>query len=198
MCTCLHVCLYVSAHSAVSHRHLTAKVQHSHTHATPLRCLFSPVHRPVPLGRLYACCKIRFGSKIMTRGLHVHSILMQDAYWECVFVCSEQRDRSATLCWSLLEVKGTSYRPIELLTSGLIRQTPAEGNGGALCILVNSNACWRELMKGRGLPTGEAGERTLWQLKNYHFINSMHYLYLTHLLSWHIHLQWPWAISLGY
>lgn len=78
-------------------------------------------------------------------------------------MCSEQRCTTQQR-YTLLElVGGKSHvcRPIELLTSGLIRQTPAEGNGGALCTLVNGNACWSELMKGRGLPTGEARERTV-------------------------------------
>ena len=46
----------------------------------------------------------------------------------CLFVCTLWEMRSATLCWRLFEAKGTSHRSIELLTTTLIWQTPAEGN----------------------------------------------------------------------
>lgn len=188
----------VSVHPTMPRRHLTAKVQHSHTRATPLWCLFSPMHPPVLLGRSYMCCKIWFGSKIMTRGPRAHSILMHDAWLkECVYVQWATQERCTLLCMSLLEVKGTSGQ-LSYFHRSSFDKTPAEGNGGAPYTFVNSNRCSRELIKGRGLPTGDARESTLWQLKNYHFINSMHYLYWAHILSWLIHLQWPWVITLGY
>lgn len=147
----------VSVHSTMPHWHLTAKVQHSHTHATPLWCLFSPMHPPVLLGRSYMCCKIRFGSKIMTRGPRVHSILMHDTWLkECVYVQWATQEHCTLLCMSLLEVKGTSGQ-LSYFHWSSFDKTPAEGNGGALYTFVNSK---------RG---GDNGERTAnWGRKREH------------------------------
>ena len=107
----MHSHLYVSKQPALSHQHLTAEVQHSHTDTMPPCCLFSAMHQPVPLGRSYACCKIRFESMIMTHGPPVHGILMQDIRLRvCACECGEKNDgeRGCTSqeCFTLLELVG--------------------------------------------------------------------------------------------
>lgn len=162
--------------------------QHRRTHA--LCSLFSPMRQPVLLGHTYMFCKIRFGSKIMTRGPDVHSILMCDAVLQDCVLCSEwHRLHSA-----LHQLVGGERHvgPIELLLSELIWQTPAEGNRGASH--TSETDAGEKWWRGQGLPTGKERTLSCRQLKNDHFIHSMHYLYWTHILSWHVH----WVITLGY
>lgn len=94
--------------------------------------------------------------------------LVFTAYW-CktpdrgrVFLCSKQR-RTQERC-TLRELVGGKRHVIQanwVTHIGAHLITPAEGNGWAQCTLVNSDACWRDLMKGRGPPAEEAGESTL-------------------------------------
>lgn len=105
-CSCVLVCahMFLCQQAYCLHQHLTAEVQHSHTGATPLCCcLFSATHWPVPLGRLYVCCKIWFESTIMTHGPPVALCLAywcKTPDWGCVFVCGENDEvlHSAGAC----------------------------------------------------------------------------------------------------
>lgn len=110
----------VSAHCTVPHLRLTAALRARHALAAPLCSSFSPAHRPVLLVRPYMRCKIRFGSKITTRGPPVHSILMRDT-GPRERVCVERTMREL-LHPALCELVGGERHvgPIELLSSKLI------------------------------------------------------------------------------
>lgn len=118
--------------------------------------------------------------------------------WRSVFMCSE---RHGGLWGSLLEVKGTPGQSSYFHQRSFDKRRRRTTAARRLPAWVVTDA--EMLMKRRERTAIRGGERrrvgwggSLWQLKNYHFINSMQYLYSAHILFWRRHLQWPWVITL--
>lgn len=113
----------------------------------------------------------------MQHQCNVHSILMHDT-----------RLKECTLLYmSLLEVKGTSGQLSYFHQSPFDKHLQRVMEEHSLPLWTVTRCC-RELIGERERLMGEdcqvgKQERALWQLKNYNFIHSMHYLYQTHILS---------------
>lgn len=105
----------------------------------------------------------------------------------CLYLESDTKLHSVT--WG-----GRYVRPIELLSSELIWQKPAEGNGAA-CLY---NRCRTEMMKGRRSANRGSQSKCSLHSDSWRLIISLIIciIYIELILSCHIHLLWTWVITL--